>query len=248
MRFHWICLCVLALSAPARPQATLPGGDWRGALRRLPENPPPDAGPRDLQRFEESVRLAAPYLLMNQSGDVEANRELVRRMWTYLAGMDVLARSPGADRSLGRAIQRARGTVGSLGLAYPFWLTQGSGPSQAAPPPPAPKPGQPPFSMQAPEIGTVAAADQAVADELTDRYETTAAKAGAAWQSADVLNKTLNAKGMTLNQRITESVVRLQLFLELSAGDLRRHNWNGAREHLQRVDYVVNQIGNSVGR
>lgn len=232
--------------------AQVPGSqtDWRSALSGLPERAPAGTSLRDVQRFEQNVRLAAPYLAA--PGNVEANREYVRRMWTYLAALDVIARTPGADRSLDPAVRRVRGLLYGMGLAYPYWMTGGLPFEQqqngsVAEPPPV-KAGQPPFPMQAPDLGKVDAQSQEEADELTGRYETTAARAASAWQSADVLRQSLSARGMTLNVRATESVIRLQLFLEMAAGDLRRHDWKAARENLQRVEYVIGQVANTAGR
>lgn len=228
--------------------AQVPGsGDWRSALGGLPERAPAGTSLQDVQRFENNIRLAAPYLAAPANRN--ANREYVRRMWTYLAALDVIARTPGADRSLDPAVRRLRGLLYGMGLAYPYWMTGfGQQQPEAPPEPPPVRPGQPPFPMQAPDLGTLDATAQAQADELTARYETTAARAASAWQSADVLRQSLNARGMTLNVRTTEAVIRLQMFLEMAAGDLRRHDWKAAEENLGRVDYVIGQVTSTVGR
>jgi hypothetical protein len=221
--------------------------DWRSRIRALPDQPSASVGLNELREFESTVRLAAPYLTAPGPHNYEANRELVRRMWTYLAAVDIIARSPRASRRLGSAVGNARSTLFGLGLAYPYWMT--APPAQAEPPQlPAVKIGQPPFSLQAPALDQVPAAEQKEANELVDRYETTASRAAAAWQSADVLRQNLAARSMSLNARTTENVVRLQLYLELAAGDLRRRQWKSARENLEKVEYIATQVGNSVGR
>jgi hypothetical protein len=35
----------------------------------------------------------------------------------------------------------------------------------------------------------------------------------------------------------------MQMFLEMAAGDLRRHNWKAALEDIQKVEYVTAQVG-----
>ncbi len=220
---------------------------WQSALGGLPERAPADTNINDIHRFEQNIRVASPYL--SSPANVAANREYVRRMWLYLGALEVMARSPGSNSAFGLAVGRTRGMLYGMGLAYPYWMLGGYG--HTAPPPPEPppiKPGQPPFSLQAPDLGKVPAAEQAEADEMTARYETAAARASSAWQSADALRQSLEGRGMTLNARITESIVQLQMFLELAAGDLRRHNWKAALEDLQRVEYVCGKVASSVGR
>ena len=247
MRLAVWCGLAAALSAQVVPRAGGGHAEWQSALRGLPERAPADTGMRDLQRFEQNVRLAAPYLAT--PGNVEANREYVRRMWTYLAALEVVARTPGANGQFGAAVGRTRGMIYGMGLAYPYWGVGQFGHTTPPPPEPPPvKPGQPPFSLQAPELGKVPAAEQAEADEMVGRYENAAARASAVWQSADVLSQSLAARGMTLNVRTTEAVVRLQMFLEMAAGDLRRHNWKAALEDLQKVEYVAGQVSSGVGR
>lgn len=220
--------------------------DWRSALRGLPERAPAGTSLRDLERFERNVRVAAPYLAA--PGNLDSNREYVRRMWTYLAALEVFARAPGADRSLDPAVRRIRGMLYGMGLAYPFWMAGVGQQPLPAPEPPPVQPGQPPFPVQAPDLGTVDALSQREADDLAARYETSAARAAAAWQSAEALRQSLQARGMTLNVRTSEAMIRMQMFLEMAAGDLRRHDWKAAVENLRRVDYVTAQVTETVGR
>ena len=130
-----------------------------------------------------------------------------------------------------------------MGLAYPYWMLGslwmlGSfGHSEPPPPEPPPiQPGQPPFSLKAPELGKAPPAEQGEADEMVARYETTAARAASAWRSGDALRQSLEAQGMTLNPRITEAIVQLQMFVEMAAGEIRRHDWKAALEDLQKVE------------
>jgi hypothetical protein len=215
----------------------------------LPERPGANTTVQDILRFEQTARVAAPYLTTRQAGNVAANREMVRRMWTYLAGMDLIARTAGGS-GLGPAIGRARGTLMGLGLAYPYWLAgiglQGG--NEPTPPPVPVKLEQPPFALQAPDLGEVGPTDQSEADELTGRYESAAANASAAWQSADVLRQSLAARAMSLNSRITASLTRMQLFLESAARDMRKHRWQSAKENLERAEYMTVLVTNSVGK
>jgi hypothetical protein len=216
--------------------------DWQSALRGLPERAPMGTGVTDVQRFEQNIRLAAPHL--GAARNLEANRLYVRQMWTYLGALEVMARTPGANASFAAAVGRTRGLIYGMGLAYPYWGIGAFGHNTPPPPEPPPvKPGQPPFSTQAPDLGKVLPAEQAEADEMVNRYETAAARAAAAWQNNDVTSQNLAARGMTVNVRTTEAVVRMQMFLEMAAGDLRRHNWKAALEDIQKVEYVTAQVG-----
>jgi hypothetical protein len=174
--------------------AVLAAQDWQSALRGLPERAPADTSLRDVQRFEQNIRTAAPYLSTPQN--IEANRQYVRQMWTYLAALE----GHGANAGGEQLIRRRRRTHARDDLRHGSRLSLlGGRPVRAIHSPAAGaapvKPGQPPFSVEAPDLGTVPPAEQAQADEMVGRYETAAARAAAKWQENDVLSQSLGARG-----------------------------------------------------
>jgi hypothetical protein len=223
------------------------GQDWQSALGGLPERAPATVGLRDVSRFEQNIRMAAPHL--SAPGAIGTNRAYVRSMWMYLGALEVAARQQGMNSPFYSAVGRTRSMLYSMGLAYPYWMMGSFGHREPPPPEPPPvKAGEPPFSAKAPDLGKVPPAESDAADDMVARYETSVARAVSAWKSADVMSQTLGARGMSLNPRITESVVRLQMFVEMADGDLRRHDWTAAKEDLEKVEYETNRLASSVGR
>ena len=151
-------------------------------------------------------------------------------------------RNPQMRLAAGRAGERSRHGATDL-------FVQGGGQPapQSAPPPPAPAAG-PPFAMQSPALENVPASERATADDLRSRYESSAARAAAAWQSAEVMRQNLARQGMTLNTQTATSVIRLQLYFELAAGDLKDHDWAEAGTNLERAEYETEKVFKTVGR
>ena len=234
---------LLLLALPA----VLCGQDWQSGLLGLPERAPAATGLGDVTRFQQNIHLAAPHL--GVPGNIHANRNYVRQMWLYLGGLEVMARQPGANRDFVNAVGRTRGLIYGMGLAYPYWGIGAYG-HTAAPPsePPPVKSGEPPFSTTPPDLGNVPAAEKEQAAEMVSRYQLAVARAVASWKSADVMRQSLEARGMTLNTRVTEAVVRLQMFVEMAAGDLRRHDWTASGEDIEKIQYTTSQLASSVGR
>jgi hypothetical protein len=234
------CLSVFGQDTAAPPQ-------WRGDLMELLARPPGAATPQDLQRFEENVRLATPYFGTLTPGDYEANRELIRRMTAYLAAMNMMGRDP----RMRFALRRANQALLSLRYALPPGLSSQMAPPlpyDGAEPRPAPRAAQAPYELHAPDIPNVHAADKRTARDLQDRYESAAARAAIAWQSAEVLRQNLAAGGMTLNTLTATSIARVQLYLETAADALREQDWEDARVNIQRAEYETEKVLNTVGR
>ncbi len=219
---------------------------WRRALMSLPDRPAANTSVQDADRFSQNVELAVPYFATLTPGDYEANRELVRRLWVYQQELDLMAaRNPQMRLAAGRA----RRALGALPLGFLAAIGQTAPPpdSNQAPAPPPPPVG-PPFAQQAPQIDNLSAADRRTADDLRSRYESSAARAAAAWQNAEVLRQNLAREGMSLNTQTAASVSRLQLYFELAAGDLREHDWTEAGVNLERAEYETEKVFKTVGR
>jgi hypothetical protein len=212
---------------------------WRGALAELMSRPPGAATLQDLQRFEENIRLATPYFGTLTPGDYQANRELIRRIATYLAAMNIANRDP----RMRFALRRANQALVSLRYVMPPALSAQLGPL------PAPTTrAQAPYQLQAPDVSNVPEADKAKARELQDRYESAAANAATAWQSAEVLRQNLAAEGMALNTLTATSIARVQFYLETAADAIREQDWEDAKVNIQRAEYETEKVFKTVGR
>jgi hypothetical protein len=239
------CLWLICLSGNAQDTGD---GAWRRALMSLPDRPSPSTSVQDADRFSQNVELAVPYFATLTPGDYEANRELMRRLWTYQAELDLMAgRNPQMRMAAGRARRALRALPVGLALAAGFPVAPGNDSGQATAPPPVP-PAGPPFAQQAPPIENVTAAESGMAGDLASRYELSAARAAAAWENAEVLRQNLAREGMALNAQTAASVARLQLYFELAAGDLREHDWTEAGVNLERAEYETEKVFKTVGR
>ena len=233
--------CVAALLCAA----LLPAQDWRRTLNDVTSRPASEFTYADVERFEAAALLAGAYFQSLRPGDVEANRDFVRRLTTYMVTVEALQRDPRMRAGVGRAY---------LALARFRWLAPAMG-NQAGPagvpgepPPPPPPPDEPTFTLQAPEIGKVRADQQAEADDLTTRYELAAGKAAVAWKGAATLRRTLQADGMTLNAQTEASVARLQIYFDLAADALKARDWAEARTNIERGEYEAEKVSKVTGR
>jgi hypothetical protein len=259
MRPPWLALllmCAAALAqnktaSPTAPKQAAPkpgvGTDWRRSFLALPGQPPATASVQDLDRLERDLRLAASYCLAVSPGDfgpadVEANREVARRVTSYLAAVNLMAQDPRMRAAYNRAFLAASALpcVASFAPAQP--------PDAAAPVPAATQAAPPPFTLQAPALENVPERDKRTARELQDRYESAAARAAAAWQSAETLRQNLAARGMALNTQTAASVARVQLFLGQSEEALRGHDWEEAGANLERAEAETEKILKTTGR
>jgi hypothetical protein len=90
---------LLALSLIAQ---TGQRGDWRQMLENLPAQPGSNVRAQDVDRLRGAIEQGTPYLLAANSNDYEANREMVRRIITYLAALEAMARDPEMRYALAR--------------------------------------------------------------------------------------------------------------------------------------------------
>lgn len=84
--------------------------DWRQVLENLPAQPGANVRPQDIDRLRWAIEQGSPYLLSANANDYEANREMVRRIISYLAALDIISRDPEMRYALARAYR----TVGDL--------------------------------------------------------------------------------------------------------------------------------------
>lgn len=254
--FTYVCALVFAVFAAAQtPQSD----DWRSALMELPEHP--TANLQDFNRFERQLTMAMPYFATLKPGDYEANREIVRRIIIYQAGLDMLYRNPQVSRDplMRSTIGRMRNVIGQM-RSYGIFMSMGmqmGGTPQPAPSEEMPKRAaqsagagrhEPPFALVAPRLDHVAPADSKIASELCALYDTNAARAAAAWQSAETLRTSLENQGMSLNTQTAASLSRLQLYFDSAATALRESDWAEARSNLERAGYETEKIFKTVGR
>lgn len=233
-----------APNAPSAPASGSSDSGWRRGLMDLPEQPGANTSVQDANQFAQNIELAVPYFATVTPGDYEANRELVRRMWAYSAALDVMA---GRNPQMRLAAGRARRALGAWGYGYPFIPGGPAVPEPAVSQPPPP-PSGPPFATQAPMIEKVPATERTTADELRSRYETSAARAAAAWQNAEILRQNLAREGLSLNTQTAASLARLQVYFGLAAGDLQERDWAEAQSNLERAEYETNKVFQTVGR
>jgi hypothetical protein len=219
--------------------------DWRRALMNLPEHPSPNTSLQDIQRLQQNLQYGAGYFATLTPGDYDANRELIRRLTRYVAGLELIAQDP----RMRAAVGRLRRTMNEFPiLIAPAQLQQQPDSSSVAPDEAKPAPGVPPFALQAPVIENVPADQKQTAEELSARYDAAAGPAAAAWQNAEVLSQNLAARGMALNATLSSAVARLQLYFEGAAQSLRERDWADARTNLERAEYETNKILKVVGR
>src|SRR5215475_6400305 len=99
-------LCVMMLASFAIAQVpnvgnpakgAVPG--WRSGLMGMPERPGANTTPQDVDQFTQNVQMATPYFATMSPDDVESNREMVRRMWTYVMALEMMSKQNPALRS-----------------------------------------------------------------------------------------------------------------------------------------------------
>jgi hypothetical protein len=166
-------------------------------------------------------------------------------MAIYLAGVDAVSRDARVRGALGRAylaVAALRWVGAPLLGTDPPLPPRGGAPTALSPPQ------KPRFEVQAPEIPNLTAADRAVADDLSERYESAAAKASAAWSSADILRRSLEERGMSLNTLTEQSLARVQLYFDLATDALRQHDWVEARANIERASYETEKVRKTVGQ
>jgi hypothetical protein len=198
---------------------------------------------RDLQEMESQIALAGQYCVGLTPGDYESNRELVRQMTTYLAGIQVAA----GDQRMNLSLRRLTRSLAAFPCAYGVVPGQQPPPGAAAAPPPPPPPGEPPFTMSAPVLSNVPKADQDTAKDLRERYAMDASHAATAWKNADQIRRNLSVRGQSLNAQTSAAVDRLKILLDEAADALRDHKWDDALSSLQGVEATTQKVNSTVG-
>jgi hypothetical protein len=167
--------------------------------------------------------------------DYLINRALTRNMYGYLAAVGAMAR----DAETRAAIAQANQSIAAFPCA-----TKPPEPKEAQAAPRA----EPNFSLQAPTLDNVPAADKETARELSARFETDAAYAAVAWNNAETMKQSLAKQGMGLNVATATSVARFKLFFDQADAALREHKWDDALSSLQAVEGETKKVTNVVGR
>jgi len=245
-------------SAPATNAAPTPS--WRSSLSALPATPPANTSAQDIVQFERNMRMAASYLGTVNAGSAngtdtqtaqwEANRDMVRRMATYLYGLKVLS----SDPKMRGAVNSAQRSFNSLGfapyLAYPLASQGYPDVNQNSQPAPQQQMRQalPPFSMNAPDLAGVSDADKDAAAELHGRYEADAARSAGVWGNAETLRQSLEMRGLGLNVEAATAMVRLPQQFRSAEADLRINDWDSARTHLEQAEAITEKLAKTVGR
>jgi hypothetical protein len=211
----------------------------------LPQNAS-SANAQDMARFEQYLIAARPYFATFKPGDWEANRELVRRMAAYSMTLGVLSQRNPQLRS---AYSRINGVIGGIPFPAGYYAALQSGSDQSDAEPVAPVTKRPvPFPVSAPDMGTVAAAEREKAAEGKTRYEQSATRAAAAWESVEQVRQGLESRNMSLNAQASTSLSRLPLLFQAASDALERHDWDAATASLAQADGETQKILRTVGR
>ncbi len=252
-----LSLFVALVVSAQTPNVAATAPSWRSSLSTLPATPPPNTTAQDIIQFERNMRMAAAYLGNTtptaNPAQWEANRALVRRMATYLYGLQALSSN---NSGLRAPINRAQQSFNALGFAPYLALVESMQAPYQQPypqdqPPAGPPPQQqipPPFAMTAPGSTGVSDADKETAAELHTRYETDAAHSAGVWQNAETLRQNLADRGLGLNLPTATAMIRLPLHFNSAANALRRNDWDAARTHLEQAEAETEKIARTVGR
>lgn len=232
-----LLVCCLAMaqkpSAQGAPQ-------WRQTFNGILSRPPGTVNARDLRQMESELAMAGQYCVGLTPGDYQANRELVGRMAAYMASVQ----APTGDRRMNASLNRIAHSLAAFPCAY---APAASGPAPPPPEPVAANPGDPPFSLKAPELERVQKAELDQANDLRDRYNGDAARAANAWRNAVTIHQNLQANGMGLNADTAASLDRLKLDFDGAEDALRGHKWDDALASLQAAEYETRKIAKAVG-
>ena len=207
---------------------------WRQNLSGMLGRPPGTASLRDVEQMRQYLVAATPYCSGLTYNDYLVNQALMRNMYGYLGAMN--ARDP-ETRAAIAAVSRS--------IAVFPCAAKPAQPENAQSGPPRAEPN---FSLQAPALENISAADKETARELTARYETDAAYAAVAWNNAETMKQSLAKQGMGLNVQTATSVGRFKLFLDQAAGALREHNWEDPLSSLQAVESETQKVAKVVGK
>jgi hypothetical protein len=166
------------------------------------------------------------------------NRAMATQMNGFLTNVNRMATDPQARL----AAMRLSTAFSSFPCAYP-----GQQMPLMAPPPP-PQPGDPPFSLRAPDLGRVPDEQQETAADLLVRYDTDAARSAQTWKNAEAMRLNLGSRGMSLNAQTESAVNRLGSLYDEAAAQLKAHKWDEALSTLQAAEVTTQRIGTVVGK
>jgi len=208
---------------------------WRQNLSGLLGRPPSGANLRDIEQMRGYWMGAIPSCNGLTYNDYLVNQALMRNMYGYLAAMNAMARDAETRAAIAGLNQSLAGSPCG---------TKPVEPKGAQAPPRV----EPNFSLQAPMLDNVSAADKETARELSARYETDAAYAAVAWNNAEAMKQSLAKQGAGLNVATATSVARFKLFFEQADAALREHKWDDALSSLQAVESETQKVTKVVGR
>jgi len=98
---------------------------------------------------------------------------------------------------------------------------------------------------QAPSLS---AQDREELKDLQQRLSFAATQATRARQNLEAVQAKQKAEGLVMNSSITTGMSRAEAFLEAARGDLQRSDLAAAKENMQRAEYELRRVFQSVGR
>ena len=117
MRYVIFCLAAVSLIAQTTDSAD---PKWRQMFGGLPDHPGPNMSVQEIDLLRGECTTGRAVLRHAHAGRLRSeSRTGVRRMWTYLAGMEMMARSPQMRAAMGRARQAMLGLRGGFLMVGP---------------------------------------------------------------------------------------------------------------------------------
>lgn len=234
MRASSVLFVLAALGAAAQPMV---GPRWFAGSRAMMGIPAANIDARAVERMERYLVFGAAACNALNAQQIAANQALAQGMSSYLATVNAQA----ADLQARAAAQRLALAFGSFPCAYPGKKL----PVAMLPPP---KPGDPPFALLAPDLGTVPDAEQETAADLVIRYDTDAARSAETWKNAETMRISLAGRGMSLNAQTASAVTRIGPLYNSAAAELKDHKWDDALSDLQAAEATTQKVATVVGR
>ncbi len=231
-------IALLALAAVVGSGQIIPGPRWYRAATGMLGVPAANANPQDILRLRQYLYFGVPGCVGLGPQQYAANLAVARNMAAYLSSVSSTATDPDARA----AAISAAAAFSSFPCAYPGKQMPGMAP------PPLPKPGDPPFSLRAPDLGKIPDEQQETAADLVIRYETDAARSAVTWKNAETLRISLAGRGMSLNAQTASAVGRLQPLYEAASTALHDHNWDEALSNLQAAEGTTQKVATVVGK
>ena len=235
MRYLFVMALLAALGAQAQPMI---GPRWYRSATGMLGRPAANADAREIERLERYLTFGVPYCGGLAAQALAANRAVASQMSGYLATVG----STAVDAQARAAALRVAAAFSAFPCAFP-----GKTLPAMAPPPPL-QPGDPPFSLRAPDLGKVPDEEQETAADLVVRYDTDAARSAITWKNAETMRISLAGRGMSLNAQTASAVTRLQPLFEEASTALKNHKWDEALSSLQAAEATTQRIATVVGK